>query len=97
MTGSPVAEEAAKLVEALQDWFAGATGGLPLATGSAECRLCPVCQLLHLARTSRPETFEHLAGAGVELVAALRAVLDAPSRGHRPERDGGFQPIDIED
>lgn len=86
MSGSPVADEAAKLVEALQDWVAGATGGLPLASGSAECALCPFCQLLRAARSTRPEVFEHLAGAGAELVAALRAGMDgrraADSAGH---------------
>ena len=83
-SGSPIADEATRLVEALQEWFAASTGGLPLATGGPECALCPFCQLLRLARGTRPEVFEHLTGAGVELVAALRAGLDGRD-GARPQ------------
>jgi hypothetical protein len=73
----PVGEEAARLAEALADWARGAIGGeLPLATGSAECALCPVCQLLAVARRARPETFTHLADATTSLVAALRTVVE---------------------
>jgi hypothetical protein len=68
------AEEAAKLLAALQD-FARRTTGDHIATGAPECRLCPVCQLIAFVRDTRPETVEHLAGAGAALIAALRATL----------------------
>jgi hypothetical protein len=74
---SPVAEEAAKLLAALQAWAGTAGAGLPLAGDAPECRVCPVCQLLRAVRGVRPEVVEHLAGASTELVAALRAVLEA--------------------
>ncbi len=97
MTGSPVAEEAAKLVAALQDWFASASAGLPLATESTECTMCPFCQLLRSARSVRPEVFEHLAGAGAELVAALRASVEGAESSWRANRDGPLEHIHVGD
>jgi hypothetical protein len=87
----PVGEEAAKLVEALADWARGAAGGeLPLATGTEECSLCPICQALSLARRARPETFTHLVDATTSFLAALRTVVEThdhgSSRGHGVER-----------
>ena len=90
-----VAEEAAKLVEALSDWARGAAGGeLPLATGSEECTLCPVCQLLALARRTQPETFTHLADAANSLVAAVRTVVE--THHHASAGRGGVQRIDLD-
>ena len=96
--GAPgsLGEEAAKLVDALSEWARGAAGGeLPLATGAAECTLCPVCQLLSVMRRARPETFTHLAEATTSLLAALRTVIEthehAPANGHR-----GVQRIDLD-
>ena len=96
MSGSPVSEEAARLVEAVQEWLAGATSGLSMATGGPECKLCPFCQLLRMLRTTRPEVFEHLAGAGVELVAALRATVEAHEREWRSRPDR-VEHIDVND
>jgi hypothetical protein len=90
----PLAEEAARLVEALADWARGATGELPLATGSAECRLCPVCQLLAVMRTARPETFAHLVDAAGSLTAALRTMVDGHTHG---DATRGVQRIDLDD
>lgn len=94
-----VAEEAAKLFEALSDWARGHTGvlhDLPLATGSAECRLCPVCQLLGTLRAARPETFDHLLDATGSLVAALRSAVDAHERSWAARRTPGVEKIDVE-
>lgn len=74
-----LAEEAAKLAEALSGWVQGGFTQ-PFMEGageSAECQLCPVCQLLRLARGTRPEVFEHLADASVSLMAALRAAIES--------------------
>lgn len=89
----PLAEEAAKLAEALSGWVS-AGFSQPLMEGageSTECRLCPVCQLLRLVQGARPEVFEHLADASASLMAALRAALEssqaswsAGSAGRRP-------------
>ncbi len=73
---SPVAEEATRLLEALQAWAAGTGHGLPLGADAPECRVCPLCQVLRAVRGVRPEVVEHLAGATTELVAALRAALE---------------------
>lgn len=81
MSGSPVVDEATRLMEAVQEWLAGATGGLPIATDGVECRVCPLCQLLSLLRGSRPELLEHLGDAGSALLAAMRSVIDAHERG----------------
>jgi hypothetical protein len=86
----PLAEEAAKLAEALSGWVsAGFTHPLMEGAGeSPECRLCPVCQLLRVAQGARPEVFEHLADASASLIAALRAAIESSqaswSAGSRP-------------
>jgi len=89
-THGPLAEEAAKLAEALSGWVSSGFAG-PLLAGvgeSPECRLCPVCQLLRLAQGSRPEVFEHLADASASLIAALRAAVESSqaswASGNRP-------------
>ena len=89
-----VAEEAARLFEALQDWVRRTTDDPSprIATGSAECTVCPVCQGLALLRSARPETFAHLAEAMSALVAAGRDLFethaghaDAHRRSGRPD------------
>ncbi len=86
----PLAEEAAKLAEALSGWVsAGFTHPLLDGAGeSAECQLCPVCQLLRLAQGARPEVFQHLADASASLMAAVRAAVESSqaswSAGKRP-------------
>jgi hypothetical protein len=88
-------EEATRLVEALSDWARSAAGGeLPLATGSEECTLCPICQLLSLARRTQPETFTHLADAANSLVAAVRTVVE--THHHTPAGRTGVQRIDLD-
>ena len=95
-----VGEEAAKLVEALSEWahrsnWTGAAGGeLPLATGSEECTLCPVCQALSLVRRAKPETFAHLADATTSFLAAVRTVVE--SHEHSAGDGRGVQHIDLD-
>jgi len=98
MTTAPgsVGDEAAKLVEALSDWARGAAGGeLPLATGSEECQLCPICQALSLARRARPETFTHLADATTSFLAALRTVVETHDHASKNGRSG-VERIDLD-
>ena len=98
MTTAPgsVGDEAAKLVEALSEWARGAAGGeLPLATGSEECTLCPLCQLISLARRARPETFTHLAEATTAFLAAVRTVVETHDHGHSNGRSG-VERIDLD-
>jgi hypothetical protein len=91
----PLGEEAARLAEALVDWARGVAPwasahlhDLPLATDTAECKLCPVCQLLTVVRHTRPETFAHLTDATSSLVAALRTVIDSADAARRQGRSG---------
>lgn len=97
MNPSPLAEEAARLVEAVQQWVAGAQAGLPLATDAPECRLCPVCRALGALRGTRPEVFEHLSEAATALLAALRGAVAAHEHQHSPARGGapGVEHIDV--
>jgi hypothetical protein len=100
------AEEAAKLAAALQDFAQRTTRGR-VATGSAECRLCPICQLISLMRDSNPAVVEHLAIAAESIVAAIAAAAApyqrpprpdqrSPWPGHRPRHDG-VKHIDIDE
>lgn len=94
-TPGPLAEEAAKLVEALSEWARTTVGEAPIATGSAECKLCPVCQLLAVMRRAQPETFAHLADASSSFVAALRTVIDTHAHGSNGR--GGVERINLDD
>jgi len=98
----PLGEEAVRLVEALSQWVGAqwARGGadLPFANGSAECRVCPFCQLLSVVRHTRPEVFGHLADASSSFVAAVRTAVEshgdhAGGAGGR----GGVERIDLDD
>ncbi len=86
MTTSPIGEEASRLAAALEEWLqrkgfsGGLTEGLAGAAahvgGSAECTLCPICQLIALARGTSPEVWEHLAAAASSLTAAVTSVVE---------------------
>jgi len=95
----PLGEEAVRLVEAISQWVSAqwARGGaeLPLATGSAECRVCPACQLLSIVRQTRPEVFGHLTDASSSLVAALRAAVESHAE-HSASGRGGVERIDLD-
>jgi hypothetical protein len=91
----PLGEEAARLVEALSDWARGQAGDPQIATGGAECRLCPLCQLIAVMRHARPETFAHLLEASAALTAALRSVVEGHEHGESAR--GGVQRIDLDD
>jgi hypothetical protein len=93
----PLAEEAARLIEALGEWARGATGGLsmPAVGQGAECQVCPLCQLLALVRRTQPETFGHLADASASMVAALRTVVERHE--HGADRAPGVERIDLDD
>jgi hypothetical protein len=88
------AEEAAKLLSAVQDWARTRFDGEHLATGGAECQVCPVCQGIALLRQVKPETAEHLLDAAASFVAALKSAVASPvpPSGGAPSR---VTPIDI--
>ena len=105
-TGSQSAAEALKLFEAVQDWArrtslgdlgdrvsAAAEGGF--ATGSEDCTLCPICQVVHLVRENHPEVAEHLTDAVVALAAAVRTAIGAHEAQWSARPSGGVEHIDI--
>jgi hypothetical protein len=73
--------------------LAGLSGHV--ATGSAECQLCPVCQLIGVLKGTRPEVVAHLAEAAGSLLAAVRAAVDAHERDWAARRPAGVERIDI--
>lgn len=92
------AEEAARLLGALQDWARRSATGpadVPIATGGPECRLCPVCQLIGILRDGSPEVVEHLSRAGDSLLAAFRAAVVAHEHSWSHGRAPDVQHIDI--
>jgi hypothetical protein len=92
------AEEAVKLLGALEDWARTKAAPLldeeHLATGSPECTVCPVCQAVGALRHVRPEAVEHLLDATASLVAALRAAA-APPHPAEPPTGARVEHIDV--
>jgi hypothetical protein len=98
----PIGEEAAKLLAAAQDWFHRTLGDpatARIATGSAECAWCPLCQLIGVLRGDRPEITEKFAETQAAVAGLLRALADAagtvsPNGGHR-SNGSRVQKIDL--
>jgi hypothetical protein len=57
---------------------------------AATCQWCPLCAGLAALRESRPEAVAHLMKAGVELLAAARALLDGADGPSRPAEPTGL-------
>lgn len=65
-----------------------------VATGSQDCRYCPVCQTIHLVRQTSPEVRLHLAQAATSLMHAAAGLLAT----HAPEPSAsGVEKIDLDD
>jgi hypothetical protein len=93
----PLAEEAARLMEAIGDWTRSTIGDVSTSVvgGGAECQVCPFCQLVAVLRRTQPETFAHLADASASMIAALRTVVERHDHGG-PGR-AGVERIDLDD
>ena len=89
------AEEAAKLLAAVQDWARTRFDGEHFATGSSECQVCPVCQAVAALRQVRPETVEHLLDAAASFVAALKTTVAPHPAGPSGPGATKVQHIDI--
>lgn len=87
------AEEAVKLLAAVQDWARTRFDHEHLATDAVECQVCPVCQGIAALRQVRPETVEHLLDAAASLVAAFRSTVAPPSG--EPGSGSKVQRIDV--
>ncbi|PUA80603.1 hypothetical protein [Nocardioides currus] len=72
--------------------------GEHLATGSAECTVCPVCRTVHAVRQLSPEVKAHLASAAASLVHAAAGILAtavADTDGQPSDR-GDVERIDLD-
>lgn len=65
-----------------------------LATGSAECTVCPVCRTIHAVRQLSPEVTAHLATAMTSLAQAAAAVMATAAP--RAEGRGDVEHIDLD-
>lgn len=87
--------EAAKLLEALQDWAGGAAWGAEhIATGSPACSYCPLCRVISAVRDD-PEVRQQISTAVTSVVEVVAGLLS--DVGRRPEHQGPEQQDDDRD
>jgi len=92
------AHEAGRLLDSLREWLdAKGVSELPLATGSAECKVCPFCLAVSALRDRNPEVVEQLGKAGEALLAALRSALSEHERGWTAGRAPDVEQIVIDE
>jgi hypothetical protein len=84
----PLAEEAAKVIGAMQEWARQNFPAGPDGHMGAECQWCPLCQFMSVVRGERPEVTARVSEAGTALATAFRALLDAAT----PKPDESTQP-----
>jgi len=65
-----------------------------IATGSEDCRYCPVCQVIHAVRTTSPEVKAHLAVAASSLMHAAAGVLATQVP---PDKGSPVEKINLDD
>jgi hypothetical protein len=68
-----------------------------IATGSEDCKYCPVCQVIALVRGTSPEVRAHLSSAASSLLQAAAGVLATPMPDQDSRRDGAVEKIDLDD
>lgn len=73
-----LADEAARLIGALQDWAHRMSADAPIATGAPECQWCPVCQLISMLRGERPDLAEKAGDTVRTVVSALVTAFTTP-------------------
>jgi hypothetical protein len=87
-----VAEEAAKLFAAAQQWAPQEHG----RDEAAACRYCPICTAVGFLRSTSPEVMEHLESAGLSLLAALRTASEqCATQAARRRSAGTVDKIDL--
>lgn len=67
-----------------------------LATGSAECTVCPVCRTVHAVRQLSPEVKAHLSIAAASLVQAAAGIMATATPASSPDR-GSMEHIDLDE
>lgn len=74
-----------------------------VSTGAPECCLCPLCQLIVLARGHRPELAERFGEVQAAVAGLLRSLTESAGGTHAGAGDhgaggsGAFQRIDLSD
>jgi len=70
-----------------------------IATGSAECKYCPVCRVVHAVRETSPEVRTHLLTAATSLLQAAAGVLETvpPPQDGAARRGPEVEHIDLDD
>ena len=69
-----------------------------LATGAAECTVCPVCRTVHAVRQLSPDVKAHLSSAMASLAHAAAAIMaTADPRTEDRATGGGVEHIDLGD
>lgn len=93
----PLADEAARVLGAVQDWARQTFPAGRDGHGGPECEWCPLCQFMAVLRGERPEVTERVAEAGTAVASAFRALLEAATGGEA-EKPGGprVQRIDLD-
>ena len=66
-----------------------------VATGSQDCRYCPVCQVIHVVRQTSPEVRDHLAVAASSLMQAAAGLLATHTGGNQTAAP--VEKIDLDD
>ena len=69
------AEEATKFVAALRDLVTGPAAE-HLATGSAECQVCPLCRAVAALRDADPQSISRVTDSVVAVVAGAAALAE---------------------
>jgi hypothetical protein len=82
-----LAEEAARLLGAAEEWWREHAPSTPMHTGP-ECVVCPFCQVVAVVRGAQPELFEHLADAAGAMLLAVKSAVEAQERVWSRRRDG---------
>lgn len=68
--------------------------GEHVATGREDCRHCPVCQVLQVARRTSPEVRAHLAAAASSLVQAAAGLL--ATQAQERQQPSSVEKIDLD-
>ena len=91
-------QEASRLVDSLKEWLdARGLADVPLATGSAECRACPICLALSALRDRNPEVVDQLGKAAEALLAAARSMISDHEHHWASGRAPDVERIDIDE
>ncbi len=66
-----------------------------IATGGADCRYCPLCQVISVLRETSPEVKAHLASAATSLLQAAAGALSTQVPDQSGRGRGGVEKIDL--